>query len=248
MGRLFAVFLLATCFAPTTGALSPTKPYVETCFDCSTKDCHAVRGTHLCHHEWVRNSCPMSCGECGKWLSETKQPICHVDDSVCKTIVHKDCQYQLIKKTCTSKCGGTIQTTTPVPKPTSQTMNVFKRKTTTPIVKTQKPHITRICHVCEYPFCDMDFEAVEACVEWKPYCMNYVKIDESGSKSIQKRCVSEVECDYEWLNKTSTRQECQFFDNNKIYTTPFSCQFCCQTNNCNRNTVPHVDTLKKNKA
>ncbi|ESP04885.1 hypothetical protein LOTGIDRAFT_229970 [Lottia gigantea] len=108
--------------------------------------------------------------------------------------------------------------------------------------------VKRMCHVCEDPFCNLHFETIVKCPAWQPFCMNYIAINVQGTKTLHKRCASEVECDFKWINRTAGISECLLFDNNKIYTKPIHCEFCCTTDNCNIHTVPKYNTLKHTPA
>ncbi|WAR23114.1 hypothetical protein MAR_036783 [Mya arenaria] len=53
-----------------------------------------------------------------------------------------------------------------------------------------------------------------------------------------ERCGTEQECHDGWFVKYSSNDRCLNFDERFLYTSSFTCEFCCTSDNCNINVNP----------
>lgn len=143
--------------------------------------------------------------------------------------------------TTTTSTATHISHTTTTDMPT--TTPTMPTTTTTP--STTMPVANNSCNLCNgmpIYICEEYFSPMK-CEAGQYFCMNDLVNHKDGSRTLDRRCVTEKECRTQWWDDTSNRQECANYDPNRYVAESFSCSFCCTGSLCNNNIVPDASTL-----
>ncbi|XP_052774151.1 uncharacterized protein LOC128212847 [Mya arenaria] len=97
----------------------------------------------------------------------------------------------------------------------------------------------RSCFVCAGPLaiCESLFKSVTCPVD-KQFCINELTNRADASRKVVRRCGTQQECHDSWLNGTSSSGKCANFDQIFVYTSQFTCDYCCTSDNCNLQVNP----------
>ncbi|XP_061194938.1 uncharacterized protein LOC133203105 [Saccostrea echinata] len=127
---------------------------------------------------------------------------------------------------------------------------------TTPILSTTTPSTTASpsnsssCYLCNgmpIYICEQFSTPLQCEHDDQQFCLNILVNNRDGSRTLDRRCVNEQECQQEWWEKTSDRPECSGYDPASYTPKYFTCSYCCTTPLCNKNIVPkdlYVPTKK----
>ncbi|KAH3881747.1 hypothetical protein DPMN_005674 [Dreissena polymorpha] len=97
------------------------------------------------------------------------------------------------------------------------------------------------CHVCRgTPQICEQLYVLQECPADKQFCINELTNKEDASRTVNRRCGTQDECDNGWHQTYSADGKCIGFDENLVYTTDFYCEYCCNEDGCNKLVHPPI--------
>ncbi|KAH3881648.1 hypothetical protein DPMN_005574 [Dreissena polymorpha] len=139
--------------------------------------------------------------------------------------------------TTTTKATSTFTSVTAAATTTQTTTSTALPTTTTTSETTTAPTSadTRKCHVCRgTPQICEQLYVLQECPADKQFCINELTNKEDASRTVNRRCGTQNECDSGWYQTYSDDDKCTQFDENLVYTTDFYCEYCCNEDGCNK--------------
>ncbi|KAH3860391.1 uncharacterized protein LOC127865668 isoform X1 [Dreissena polymorpha] len=116
--------------------------------------------------------------------------------------------------------------------PTINRTDRFLLATTTAPTPAQK---SRKCHVCRgSPQICEQLYVLEECPADKQFCINELTNKEDASRTVNRRCGTQDECDSGWYQTYADDDKCTNFDEKLVYTSDFYCEYCCNEDGCNK--------------
>ncbi|XP_052285147.1 SCO-spondin-like isoform X5 [Dreissena polymorpha] len=145
--------------------------------------------------------------------------------------------------TTTTKASSSITSATAAATTTQTTTSTALPTTTTTSETTTAPTsvVTRKCHVCRgTPQICEQLYVLQECPADKQFCINELTNKEDASRTVNRRCGTQDECDNGWHQTYSADGKCIGFDENLVYTTDFYCEYCCNEDGCNKLVHPPI--------
>ncbi|XP_061194939.1 mucin-2-like [Saccostrea echinata] len=193
------------------------KRKLNTCFRCCANEGDMYRPCNM-------NQCSMQVITVSTTRSFTKIP------SISSTT--------MVASTTTTPTSTTTPTTLLKTTPTSGT-TMPTSTTATPTSTTTMP--TTTCYLCNgmpVYICEQFTTPLQCDTVDQQFCLNILVNNRDGSRTLDRRCVTEQECRQEWWEKTSDRSECSGYDPSSYTAKNFTCSYCCSSPQCNKNIVP----------
>ncbi|XP_062602852.1 uncharacterized protein LOC134264577 [Saccostrea cucullata] len=136
----------------------------------------------------------------------------------------------------------TSTTTTPTSTTTTPTSTTTTPTSTTTIpITTSTSSTPTSCYLCNgmpIYICEQFSTPLQCATPDQQFCLNILVNRRDGSRTLDRRCVTEQECRKEWWEKTSDRQECSGYNPSSYTAMEFTCSFCCSGSQCNKNIIP----------
>ncbi|XP_048731534.2 uncharacterized protein LOC125648466 [Ostrea edulis] len=243
----------------TTDVTTPSSPSIAAGVTGSTKasiSCHQ-------HAQCVDHVCPADLHPYCRYNDHSTSCDCTVctDDShctQCSSGVIGNCEFNLTTRIYSCHCDSpnthstssstqhttTLDSTTPTS--ASQVTESSTGQSTSHVSSTTgtKPRVSRKCHVCGNSSNSISCDTrtiylgnLQTCPQGEDFCMTDIIHDGQANPNIYKRCVTEHECRYKWLQQTSDLEYCMKYGDVPM-TGPYSCHFCCVSDGCNAGLIP----------